>query len=98
MPQPNSAPTSTPEVARLLSVRVRSRQGLVYEGDLWAVTSYNQVGQFDILPGHSNFVTMITKKLILRRSATKNEEINVDNGVLIVEGNHIEIFLGVSKV
>lgn len=68
-----------------LFVTVRTRLGLAFEGELAAITSFNMVGTFDVLPEHANFVTMITKKLILRRSDGKIEEINVDKGVLMVE-------------
>jgi F0F1-type ATP synthase epsilon subunit len=83
---------------KLLSVEVRSRQGVVYEGELYAVTSYNQVGVFDILPEHSNFVSMISKKVILRRVDGRNEEINLEKGVIMVQRNNVKVFLGVGKI
>ena len=82
----------------LLKVTVRSRQGLVFEGELGAVSSYNQKGPFDVLPLHTNFVTMISKRVVLHRADGKREEIIVDNGVLLVEKNEVKVFLGVSKV
>ncbi|KKU63318.1 MAG: seg [Candidatus Amesbacteria bacterium GW2011_GWC1_47_15] len=81
-----------------LKVTVRSRQGLVFEGELGAVSSYNQKGPFDVLPLHTNFVTMISKRVVLHRADGKREEIIVDNGVLLVEKNEVKVFLGVSKV
>ncbi|HBC72535.1 MAG: hypothetical protein UX91_C0003G0084 [Candidatus Amesbacteria bacterium GW2011_GWB1_47_19] len=82
----------------LLKVTVRSRQGLVFEGPLAAVTSYNTKGVFDILPLHTNFVSMIFKKVILLKADGKKEEINVSNGVVIVENNQVKVFLGVGKI
>lgn len=81
-----------------LHVTVRSRMGLAFDGDLYAVTSYNSVGEFDILPQHTNFVTMITKKLILRKSKEVQEEINVNKGILLVHRNQVEIFIGVETL
>jgi F0F1-type ATP synthase epsilon subunit len=83
---------------KTLNVVVRSRQGVVYEGELFAVTSYNKVGMFDILPEHANFVTMISKKVILRRVGGLSEEINVEKGVVMVERNNVQVFLGVGKL
>jgi F0F1-type ATP synthase epsilon subunit len=81
-----------------LKVEVRSRQGVLFEGELAAVSSYNMMGPFDILPEHSNFVSLINKQLVLHRADGRREEINVDDGVIIVEGNEAKVFVGVGKV
>lgn len=87
-----------PNSGRLLSVVVRSRQGVVYEGELYALTSFNNKGAFDILPEHTNFVTMVSNKVVLHKTDGRDDEINVDNGVLLVENNQVKVFLGISKV
>lgn len=81
-----------------LYVTVRSRRGLTYEGELHAVSSFNQMGPFDILPEHSNFVSMITKKLVLHRVDGRNEEINLSKGVIMVEKNRVQVFIGVGNL
>ncbi len=87
-----------PKAARTIKVVVKSRQGLVFEGDLAAVSSFNQVGPFDILPDHSNFVSMIAKKLILHKADGRKEEMNVERGVIMVEKDVVQVFLGVGKL
>jgi F0F1-type ATP synthase epsilon subunit len=82
----------------MLQVQVRSRQGLVFEGDLYAVSSYNTAGLFDVLPQHTNFISMIQKKVILRQMDGRTDEIGVENGVMMVENNRVMVFLGVAKV
>ncbi len=81
-----------------INVIVRSRQGVVFEGELAAITSYNQVGIFDVLPEHSNFVSMISRKVILRKKDGKNEEINVEKGVIMVQQNKVQVFIGVGNI
>jgi F0F1-type ATP synthase epsilon subunit len=81
-----------------LIVEVRSRQGLIFDGELAAVTSYNTVGPFDVLPRHSNFISMINKRLILRQHDGRTDEINLDNGVMMVEENKVYIFLGIANM
>ena len=88
---------STPPKNKLF-VTIRSRQGLAFEGELDAITSFNQVGQFDVLPEHGNFVTMINNKLILRKNRGAREEINVDKGVMMVEENRVQVFIGVGAL
>jgi F0F1-type ATP synthase epsilon subunit len=81
-----------------LHVTVRSRQGVVYEGDLAVVSSVNKSGPFDVMPNHTNFVCMISKHVVLRSLDNKVQEINVENGVLMVEKNTVKVFLGVNRV
>lgn len=83
---------------KLLQVEVRGRQGLIFFGELKAVTAVNSKGLFDVLFGHANFVSMIKDKVILRRADGRIDEINVEDGVMVVEDNTVKIFMGVSKV
>jgi F0F1-type ATP synthase epsilon subunit len=86
------------KIKESLFVEVRSRQGLTFGGELEAVTAYNSVGPFDVLPRHSNFISMITKKIILRQHDGRTDEIALENGIMMVEENKVYIFLGVTKV
>ena len=81
-----------------LWVTVRSRQGLAFEGELAAVSSINPAGPFDVLPEHTNFVCMVANKLILRKMDGKVEEINLDKGVLTVDKNRVDVFIGVGTL
>jgi F0F1-type ATP synthase epsilon subunit len=75
----------------------------VYWSPLWgketfktkalAVSSKNKLGNFDILPYHTNFITMIFDTLTIK---TEKEEIryNFKRGVLEVSENVVSIFLG----
>ena len=81
-----------------LWVTVRTRQGLAFEGELKAVSSYNRMGPFDVLGEHANFVCMIVNKLILRKIDGKEEEINVDKGVMMVERNRVNVFIGIGTL
>jgi len=83
---------------KTLKVSVRSRQGLVFDGDLKAVSSVNKMGPFDILPEHANFVTVISKKVTLHKLDGQQQEIPLNNGVILVENNEVKVFLGVSKI
>ncbi len=79
-------------------VTVRNRQGLVFEGELKSVTSFNKLGRFDVLAMHENFITLIKDRLILGKKDGKTMEIPFTTGVLGVEGNKVEVFLGVGKI
>lgn len=43
----------------LLKVKVMTPQQLLFDGEVFAVSSKNSEGPFDILAGHANFITII---------------------------------------
>ena len=82
-------------MANLISVVVRDRKGVVWEGQATAVTGRNVVVTFDVLPEHSNFISIISKKLIVKTADKKNREFNVESGIMQVRENKVMIYLGV---
>ena len=41
-------------------------------------------GPFDVLPQHANFISIISKKLVIKTADKKNREFNVESGILQV--------------
>lgn len=78
-----------------LILAVRSREKTLFEGEVKAVTSYNDKGIFDILPYHTNFITLIKKSLIIHKIEGNSEELKVDSGVLKVSQNQVHVYLGI---
>ena len=83
---------------KALEVTVRTRQNVVFKGEAEAVSSVNTVGPFDILAGHTNFVSMIRNMLTIHKLDGSRMDIVVENGVLVVENNIVQVFLGVTKI
>ena len=79
-------------------VTVRNRQGLAFEGEIKSVTSFNKLGRFDVLAQHANFITLIKDRVMLGKKDGKFMEIPFSTGVMMVEGNKVEVFLGVGKL
>jgi F0F1-type ATP synthase epsilon subunit len=80
-----------------LTVTVRGAEGVVYEGKAELVSSSNPYGYFDILPRHKNFITNIEGKVIIKNGA-ETKEFEVESGILKVDNNTVEIFLGIDTV
>ena len=78
-----------------LTARVRNRQGLVFEGQVKAVSSINKKGVFDVLPHHANFVCTIQKYLTLHRSDGQVVDIKVESGIMEVHRDQVLVFLGI---
>jgi F0F1-type ATP synthase epsilon subunit len=65
-----------------------------FEGDAEAVSSENQLGKFDILPYHSNFISLIFNELIIITPKKERIVYRFEKGVIKVKKNEVTIFLG----
>ena len=83
-------------MAQTIHVTVKDKFGVTAEDDYTAVTSYNEVGEFDVLPLHTNFISLIKTKLILRKGPTQ-KEIKVGTGLMEVEDDKVSVFLGLPE-
>jgi len=65
-----------------------------FKGKAEAVSSQNKLGKFDILPKHSNFITLIFDNLTIYTSNKKRINYQFERGVLETSENKVNIFLG----
>jgi len=65
-----------------------------FRGMAEAVSSQNKLGKFDILPGHTNFITIILDNLTIYTSNKRKITYQFERGVLEVSENKVNIFLG----
>lgn len=59
------------------------------------VSSKNEVGKFDILPQHINFITLIFDSIVIRTPEKKEIKYQFQKGVLEVNKNIVNVFLGI---
>lgn len=81
----------------VIYVVVRTKEGVIFQNKVKAVTSYNEKGPFDILPEHENFISLINQHLVIHTLDGKQNEIKVDTAVIKVYKNEVHIFLGLSE-
>lgn len=65
-----------------------------YEGKVETISSQNKLGKFDILPRHSNFITLIFDSLSIIAPEKKKINYQFERGVLEVSENKVKVFLG----
>ena len=65
-----------------------------FEGEAESVSSQNQLGKFDILPYHSNFISLIFKELTIITSKKEKIVYRFEKGVIKVKNNEVVVFLG----
>ena len=66
-----------------------------FQGSAAAISSENKVGKFDILPEHTNFISLIFNKLTIHTLDKKKLEYKFSRGVLEVSENQVRVFLGI---
>ena len=80
-----------------ISVLVRDRSGIIYEGRAESISSVNEYGEFDVLALHANFISLIRKELVLRDSKGIIKRLPITSGLARVADNRVEVYLGVVR-
>jgi len=76
-------------------VKVRDTENIIYEGEEERISSYNEVGPFDIYPMHANFISIIRQELILYDNHQVVKELQFEQAVMKVKQDSANIFLGI---
>lgn len=74
---------------------IRDRKGVTFEGEVFAISSINEIGPFDVLHNHANFICTIKDSLTIHKTRDKKEEIKIDNGILRAKENRVEVYIGI---
>ncbi len=73
-------------------VRVYSPFKTYYDGTAESLTAANDTGNFDILPQHKNFLTLLSPCEIVIRGETE-EKISISQGIMLVKADEVTVFL-----
>ncbi|OGC69905.1 hypothetical protein A2415_00065 [candidate division WWE3 bacterium RIFOXYC1_FULL_39_7] len=77
-----------------LNINVRSRSKKYFQGEVRSVTAINETGEFDILPLHANFITLIKSFIVLDKGLPSEKKIEFENGVVSAIGGAVDIYVG----
>lgn len=76
---------------------IRSREKVAFEGEVFAFTSVNERGIFDVLPEHENFISVIRDLIVIHKKTpngeANKEELKIDRGIVRVIKNKVDAFL-----
>ena len=81
-----------------VTVYVGNPEKVLFEGEAVAVSSKNEKGPFDVLLQHENFICTVQEKVIIHLKGGGKKEIPISKGILKVEVNSINIFLGIEGI
>jgi F0F1-type ATP synthase epsilon subunit len=76
-----------------LTVMIMTPEKVLFTGEATSVSSINDTGPFDILAGHSNFISLIKDSLIVRLEKGEYKT-HLSHGVLRVFQGDVKVFLG----
>ncbi len=82
----------------VLKVKIRDTQNIVFEGEAERISSFNEVGRFDVFPMHANFISIITKEITVYHNQKLVKEIKVEQAVMKVKQDSAHIFLGIEAL
>jgi len=77
-----------------LLLTVRNREKVLINEQVKSISSYNDKGVFDVLPEHTNFISLIHKFLAIRRVNGETLQIRLENGIMRVYKENVDVFLG----
>lgn len=72
---------------------IRTRQEIVFQGEIRSISSVNEKGPFDILSRHAYFISLIQKNLVIVQMDHQKQEIKIEVGIIVVEDNKVRVYL-----
>jgi F0F1-type ATP synthase epsilon subunit len=78
-----------------LDVNMRSRTKTFYKGLVKSLTTLNDKGELDVLPLHTNFISIVKKYVIIDKSLKTEQKFDIDSAVLSVQDGKIDVYVGV---
>lgn len=79
-------------------VIVRDAENIIFDGEVDRISSYNEVGRFDIYPRHANFISIILKQLTLYNNHKIVKDLKLEQAIMKVKNDQVEIFLGIDTI
>lgn len=76
-----------------LKVIARAPFQIYYEGIAKAVSGSNEVGDFDILPGHADFFSILSPGEISIETGNEPVTFDISNGLVAVRNNEVMLFV-----
>lgn len=82
-------------VTMLRQVKVYSPYQVYFDNEAYSVTAVNGTGQFDVLPGHKNFLSLLLPGEVTVRTKRDEEKLKIDRGIMHVHEDAVTVFLDV---
>ena len=78
-----------------MHIKISSPFHVYFDGRANSISALNDTGPFDILPGHRNFMTLVSPCELVLRTASGDQRIKIARAVMHVKADHVTVFLDV---
>jgi len=80
-----------------ISITIKDSEKTIFDGFAKAVSSISNVGKFDVLSNHANFIALIKEQITVYDldESKKPQVFPIEEGVMKVKENGIKVILGV---
>jgi F0F1-type ATP synthase epsilon subunit len=82
----------------LFHLKIVAKDGILFEGQIKSLTSYNDKGRFDILGLHANFISIIYKSIVIVDAKGDKKEMTIQKALLKNKSDNLEIYLGIDNI
>jgi len=80
-------------IAEHLTVTVISPQQILFSGEAKSISSKNSVGNFDLIPEHANFITIIENyPITIRTNKNQKLDFNFPLSIIYITNNIVKIY------
>lgn len=78
-----------------IAIKVYAPFKVYYEGDGYSISAVNDIGPFDILPKHHNFLCMLVPCNLVIESPEGQKTIKISRALMHVKANRVVVFVDV---
>lgn len=82
----------------LFTLKILSKEGSLFDDKAISITSFNDVGKFDVLASHANFISLIHTQVDVIDKDGKNRSFPITNALMKVEQNDVKIYVGLEGI
>lgn len=76
-----------------LHLTIMTPRSLLYDSDVFAISAKNSQGNFDILPQHANFITLIENQPVtIRELDGQQKTFNIRQAIIYSSMNMVSIY------
>ncbi|MEO7905093.1 MAG: hypothetical protein ABIR91_04850 [Candidatus Saccharimonadales bacterium] len=95
--QADVKPADVPKrgVKPIMAVKIFAPFQVYYEGDAYSVSAVNDIGPFDILPRHRNFMCMLVQCTIAVQTPDGQKDVKINRALMHVKADRVVVFVDV---
>lgn len=78
-----------------IAVKVYAPFKIYFEGDAYSISAVNEVGPFDVLPRHHNFLCMLVPSNLIIQTPAGQQIVKVSRALMHVKADRVVVFMDV---